>query len=422
MPLYIFGRFVFALMLIFGLALPVMAQDDDEEALITDDVIMPGQTVTDSISDRGLFDFWRFYLESGDSVRVTMEGFDGLAPLVGIADDDGSVIARSDISPDGEQLEQAGPNETVTLEFTAPFSGQYTIVPTRAGNVDGTTTGSYNLTLELTGLGTGSLRDRDTREVTFRCGADMVTTAAMVEFSVQPGAGAYTISVYGLNGFRPMIRTVIGDQREITDCGRDPRGMEGDQLILLDGTTHALPDDLSEDDTTARFIISEPPDPRLVEATIASVDGSPGAFVIVVEGFHLRRPGDIKDFDVYLGPRARDTELLVYMARVGRTRLDPFLTYLIPTETGWEYVECDDAGRRGCEDVPSLDGAGLIFGDGRQLIGDRFDAGLRLAPDNTDRMVLEFSSRTQVMGEYAVLIFGELPPSGAPVLVPRDDE
>ncbi len=79
-------------------------------------------------------------------------------------------------------------------------------------------------------------------------------------------------------------------------------------------------------------------------------------------------------------------------------------------DTNNELLYCDDAARRDCDDVPSLEGAGISFNDGTQIIGDRFDAGLWLVPGNTDIMLLEFSSLARgAYGNYTVFIFGELP-------------
>jgi hypothetical protein len=88
------------------------------------------------------------------------------------------------------------------------------------------------------------------------------------------------------------------------------------------------------------------------------------------------------------------------------SRLDPFVRLDTP-----EGIECDDAGRRGCDEVPSITGAGVAINDGVTITGDRFDAGLRLAPGHPDPLTLELSSRKSgTYGEYALLVIGELPP------------
>ena len=72
---------------------------------------------------------------------------------------------------------------------------------------------------------------------------------------------------------------------------------------------------------------------------------------------------------------------------------------------------CDDAGRRGCDDVPPSSGAGVAFGAGGSITGDRFDAGLKFDVGSRgwhDVALSSFSGSTG--GDYALMIVGELPP------------
>jgi len=99
--------------------------------------------------------------------------------------------------------------------------------------------------------------------------------------------------------------------------------------------------------------------------------------------------------------------MLVYMVAAENSRLDPQLELL---STG---LVCDDAGRRGCEDVPSFNRAGATLheGEGTAIVGDRFDAGLRLAPGNPDPQDIElraFDGNTT--GNYVIVVIGQLPP------------
>jgi hypothetical protein len=91
------------------------------------------------------------------------------------------------------------------------------------------------------------------------------------------------------------------------------------------------------------------------------------------------------------------------------SRLDPYLQ-LLPEDP---LIACDDAGRRGCEDVPSFEGAGATISanNGSVVRGSRFDAGLRLAPGSIDWLDLRFASlRDNTGGGYSVVVIGELPP------------
>jgi hypothetical protein len=407
-------RWVCSLALLAGLLPPLIAvaQDDDDGPVVVEDFITYGETVEGTITARGIYDLWRFYAQAGDMILVTMAAADGLAPLVGIASIGGDIIARSDVALDGSSLPDAGPNETITLEFQIPEEGRYTVVPTRVGNLDGTTTGSYSLTLELTGSAPGRIGG-DLPEVTFRCGAEIVTTAAVLEFLAAEHMNEYRISVYGLDGFRPLIRATIGDNDLITDCGADAQHMGGDRVILPDGETFALPEDSTVITSGAQYGLRGVGDLGRMNLTIGSIDGSAGRYVIVVEGFTLAYPGEEHVLDIRPGPLTKSTEMLVYMMRDGVSRIDPYIyQVLITGEDEMEYTEiaCNDAGLRGCEEVPALTGAGVIFNNGKELLGGRFDAGLRLdlASGEVQRLFLNSRARN-ARGDYAVLILGELP-------------
>jgi hypothetical protein len=74
-------------------------------------------------------------------------------------------------------------------------------------------------------------------------------------------------------------------------------------------------------------------------------------------------------------------------------------------------ISCDDAGRRACAEVPSFNGAGVVFNLGGQIVGDRFDAGLNFALGNTDWQEIELGSFSgDTGGDYALVLVGELPP------------
>jgi hypothetical protein len=94
------------------------------------------------------------------------------------------------------------------------------------------------------------------------------------------------------------------------------------------------------------------------------------------------------------------------MVGVGaNSRLDPFMRFA-DSRNG-----CDDAGRRACADVPPVTGAGVVFGAGGSVTGDRFDAGLSFEPGTLGwREIALGSFSGSTSGDYALLITGELPP------------
>ena len=113
-------------------------------------------------------------------------------------------------------------------------------------------------------------------------------------------------------------------------------------------------------------------------------------------------------YDVRIGPLAKLTSLTVYMVAAENSRLDPYMKW----RSG--NMECDDAGRGDCKNVPSFNKAGVTLheGTGTTITGDRSDAGLVLAPGTTDIMTLEMGSReSDTYGDYALFLLGQLPAS-----------
>lgn len=394
----------------FTLTLTLAAQEDPEPTpdQITDAQIRFDQVVNDTITERSIFDLWRFRANAGDIVFLQMTAADGLAPLLGLSRG-GDIIARSDVNAEGESLPDAAPNGVAELEFIVPESGEYVAVPTRVGNADGTTTGSYTLTLRRANPGSDT---RNTfQDVTFRCGESLAATALTLEFGLVDNETGYRFSVYGLDGFQPVIRVAAGLNDELQDCSSDSQTMANDSLTLPDGTTIQL-EDTQRPINAARFTLRGENLAR-ARLTIGSVDDAPGRYVLVIEGFTLD-PLTENIINLGIGPLAAETtEVSVYMVRGAASRIDPLLTYYIeeddPSDEAQNIV-CDDAGRFDCAEVPAFSDHGVTFGDSNEIIGGMFDAGLRLAPGNPDPIELGFSSRSRAGGTYTIFIIGELPP------------
>lgn len=135
-------RLITALLALLMFALPIMAQEESEDAPIT----LPldfDRLVEETITDRAFYDWWTIDLFENDEIHIEMTGYDGLAPLLGILDPDRNLVARSDTDVQPE------PNGIATLDFTAEYEGRYTIVATREGNEQGTSTGDYTLLVGL---------------------------------------------------------------------------------------------------------------------------------------------------------------------------------------------------------------------------------------------------------------------------------
>ena len=387
--------------LILILVVPIVAAQDTIKPIAYD------QVVSDTITEDVFFDWWRLEAEAGQTIAVQMVASDGLVPLIGILDANADLVARSDeTTPPVE-------NGVATLEYTADATGAYFIVATRDGRENGTSTGSYVLDVRCSNCPNSRINTR--QDVEFRCGDMLVTTAATLEFtedivvdSSRPFVEFYRLTVYGIGEFEPVIRVAADIQEGYLDCTDDGQQTVGDMYQLPDGTTGIIPEDTSH---AAQLTLRNPTTEDTFGAivfNIGSRDGKPGRYVAVLEGFRIHERGDQDGLVVRLGPLARDTDMLLYMIGNPDNRLDP----TIQTIDREPEQACDDAGQRGCEDVPSFNGAEVTIhvAEGARIQGDRFDAGLRLHPGSPEAINLILSSRdNRTTGDYSLVFIGELP-------------
>lgn len=392
-------RFLCGLALCLGLwaALPVQAQDDDGGDFI-DGAIAYGQTVTGTITDDAYFDWWRFGALRGDEITITMAASGGLAPLIGLLNSESELLARSDDRPQGIRVDSP-PNGTAVLRFTIQQEGRYIINTTRVGTVDGTTTGRYTLALALNSGG----RSTSLQDVTFLCRANTVTTAASFAFREDTQySGTFRISVFGLDGFRPVIRT---ETTESTECTSEGDALAGTAYTLPGEDTVTLPDELPI--PAAQLTLEQP---GAVILTVGSIDGAAGRYILLIEGFSIRPADDTDQLVARLGPLAAETSMRIYMLRAENTRIDPYIEALLDSTTG-ERADCDDAGRRDCADIPAATEYSIVFPDGRRISGDRLDAGVTIATGSPSPVTLTLGSRSgRTEGAYHVLVVGQLPP------------
>lgn len=356
--------------------------------------------ITDTITERAIFDRWTFTTNPGDLLVVTLRAADGLAPLVGLGTVGGDLLYSSDGQHEGQRID-AEPNAVIEFDYRVQNAGEYVIIVTRAGNDTGTTTGSYTLTLRR--IVPQEVVEDTYQDVVFRCGADEVTTAATLQWAQEPGE-SYRISVYGLDGFRPVLRVAGPPNGDFEDCGADSQDMGGDRLALPGETEIILP---ANSPDAVRFTVQAMLNE--ITLTLGSIDGTAGRYLLVIEGFTIAPAREIDLLTARVGPlAARDTEMLVYMIRRDDTRIDPLIQQFDTTDT--LLAECDDAGRGACEAVPAISDLVIAFNNAPALSGSRLDAGLRLRPGNPNPMYLSLTSRNRAEGEYALVIFGALPP------------
>lgn len=384
-------KILLCLIIALLLTLPVSAQED----LPVSDSINYDDTVFETLTARSFWDWWLLQAAEGDEIVAEMTGEQGLEPLLGILDPNGTLVARS---ADGEV------NGKVTLEYKAPTAGEYTIVATRVGNENGTSLGSYSLVVRRSNE--APVRVNPYQEVTFRCQNYEVTNAATIVFADdEEQAPSYIIAIYGLDGFRPVIRAELG-ALNFTDCSRDTQHMGGSIFALPGEEPFTLVENF--DEIAAYLFIPNGAPAGEITFTIGSEDGAPGRYMAVIHGFTIGE--DDEDFiRLSQGPLAALRPLTMYMIAESSSRLDPALAFLNPDERG---AICDDAGRRGCEGVPSPDGLYIFLAERAvEIKPDPFDAGLVLPPGTPKFREIELGSfNGNATGSYAIVLIGELPP------------
>jgi hypothetical protein len=376
----------------------ILAQSEDAPTVAPLNI---GATITETITENAIFDWWVIELDANQTINITMTAEDGLAPLLGLLNEESALVDRSQ---DGQ------PNSTVTLEFTAEESGEYRIVATRAGNQSGTTSGSYTLQ-----AGRPTIQATPTanpyREVTFTCdGADEFVNLLTLEIEEDPEQSEVVdVSVYGLGGADPILRNTLEfDFEPFTDqfCVRGNQagvgGGMGDRLQLPDEDERSFEDGVPKTNFN-------PPDAFDIQMNIGAAAPDGGQYVVLISGFTIAPDGDRDLLEVGLGPLARNSALDVYAVSDKSSRLDTFVERIDAGTTVLE--DCDDAGQRDCEQVPSIDGLAWYSAEyDRTVRGGRFDGGLRLTPSTPDTQRIlfgAFDGRTS--GDYTIVIIGEIP-------------
>jgi hypothetical protein len=356
-------------------------------------MITYGETVSGDITAEQFFDLWAFEAFAGDTIIVQMSAADGLLPLIGILASSGDVVARSE---DGTF------NATVSAEYVIPANGVYTIVATRVGRDQGTTTGSYTLLLDAVQLPTPD----PYQDVTFRCLEYEVATVLTLEMDdalVTP-AVPYRINVYGLDGFRALVR-LTSTERDPNLCRTGNHETAGDTLILPDEQPLVITPEMTVNNY--ELAVTNPELLGTLTVTIGSVDSAAGRYVAVISGLNIEDAAQPDRLIARVGPLAAAqgvTQVYMMSDDNANSRLDPYIL-LQPNEQG-----CDDAGRRGCLELPSFAGAGVRYDREYDLIGTRFAAGIRLRQNDLEPQILELGSFAgNTGGRYALVIMGTLP-------------
>jgi hypothetical protein len=382
----------------FALFTPLLALAQDDVPVAFD--LTYDQSVQETLTAAAFYDWWQFEGLAGDLIVVDMQASGGLAPLLGLLDPGGSLVARS---------ENGVIDGTITLEYALPSPGRYTIVATRVDNENGTTIGAYSL--QLRRANATSLDSTLYQDVTFVCEDFEATTAATIRLQDDLKEGQrYRVTVYGLDGFEPVIRIEFQGPKMVEPyefCNTDAQVTTGDTYTLPGNITGTITADKRIQ--ASQIGINGADQAGVVTLTIASREGKPGKWFAVIDQIGLDAGGDIDTIEVRLGPLAATrTALTAYIVGKSNSRLDPILRW------GEQDSFCDDAGRGDCVEVPSIARYGATLnelGTPEPILGDRSDAGLILAPGNADPMTLVIGSRNnETHGDYALFLIGELPP------------
>lgn len=417
MKTYATAQYFLALMMLVLVGGHLFAQDDPLPSGAIDTPVQApiriGAPVTETISDTAFFDWWLLTLREGDEVVIEMFASDGLEPLLGLLDEGMDLIARSDT----ERVERA--NGVAVLQYRAEEAGNYTIIATRNGNDEGTSTGSYRLLVTLVDERVYLL---DTMPAEFRCGEEIAHTALSILFNQAPYRQPdpenpnqvvyefYRLTVYGLDGFEPLIRIDADIRDEPLDCSGDARQVTRNRLLLPDGTDKTyVPEDEASFAQLALSNSSEDASFGTIRFLIAGREGTSGRYIAVLEGLTLQERRDADFLEVRKGALARHAPVTVYMVADADSRLNPFI--YVDTADG-ESLQCNQAGFGACEHVPSWVGYGtqMSFGDTTlDLLGRRFDAGVIIDSTSLERHHLRMmSNNNDTHGRYVVYFLGEL--------------
>ena len=360
--------------------------------------------VQDTIRDSALYDWWTIDLSAQQIILITMTASDGLRPLLGILNPTREMVARS---------EPGEVNGVIQLRFEAPSAGSYTIVPTRVGNEQGATTGTY--TLEVKVLSDAIPIEVDPfREVVIAC--DTMDIKNILTLRIEDDytqTNQFRLSVYGLDGFVPVLRTVVKPRVEpfidrfCTDSTEyaGPGFGQGDTLTLADGRITQI------EANSVRMIYENSAVVGVVQVNVGMESEIAGRFVVVVDGLHIGEAPDRDLIEIGAGALLNENDrLYVYAVADKTSRLDTFIEER--DLAGNVLFACDDAGVADCIGVPSLNSFALsILEDGTTLSGGTSDAGAMLQLDTVGaQLIFVESFRGRTHGSYSLIVIGEIVP------------
>jgi S1-C subfamily serine protease len=219
--------------------------------------------------------------------------------------------------------------------------------------------------------------------VTATCGNITITNGVeIIVRQMRPGFN-YTATAVGIGGFDPVL--IVRDSTNINDmlCNDDDSNAARFQMNL------PSTGNVSASSTSAQLVFNHSNSSMTdISLIVGSYDGSPGEFVLVLEGMAVTREdgaGDPFTLNVTSSMANSSTPLSVYMIGTER-QLDPYFSLVdypslnVWTDTDNVRIFCDDAGdANNCWDTgSSLNGFQVGRGSRGVATADAQDAMLRL--------------------------------------------
>ncbi len=383
------------MLLICVVGLTASAQENDPvDAPLEQDV-----PVYETLTSVAFFDLWRFYAVAGEQYQLTMDGGDGLAPLIGVRGASGDVFIASNRLSDGTLLD-AEPDGQAMVTFKAPETGELVVIATRAGSQDGTTIGSYRLI--LTFITTQPDPVDPYMDVSFRCKSELAESVAYIEVGDASEVGdVLRLTVWA--SFRPVIRVGDGQAAEgetsciLPDEESGLRGAITGENIPLGALSFAATD-AQVLGHTATFEIPFEVANGQVGLTIGSLDGTVGVFVAQVDGLSLETAEDYDAIILRHGPFAKEGTLRLIAQRDPNSRLD--IQLVLDEQTDGVTV-CEDWGLRSCE-LGDWRSADMAY-NSDILRFDALDATVEMATGAADPVFLSvFGGNPNALGRYSL--------------------
>ncbi|NJL94141.1 MAG: hypothetical protein HC915_10655 [Anaerolineae bacterium] len=380
-----------------GAALPTSAPvEEPDDSIITCSPIAYGETVAGVITNTEYGLGYCFNGTAGEIVDISVVVTSGnLGAYVGLFDPNDELL----ITNDPDFTEAAPP---FISGYSLPDTGEYFIYMTRYSLEEGTSTGSFALTLNLGTGGTsgpaGTFVGTDGVDVTCDTGTNITDGAEIVVVQMRTGF-SYTATVLGINGFDPVL-AALGEDRtglcnddsadaatysaNLPTTGIVPAAGTNSQLFFSNSSRNAFAD---------------------ISLVVGGFNGMGGEFLLILEGMAVTSADNAGDpFSVLLTPNIVSSGVPVTVYMIAETNsLDPLMSaidadynYLVGDDG--QNIICDDAGTNLCWGSSSSLSGYSVTRRGRALPGGPADSMINI--DMSSAYDLGFSAVNYLMSSY----------------------